>query len=66
MHEPCWFKFLRQTLRSIHSRFLNHAAGQDEVAGEGRGGGARDSGADSFILKPYLLNLMAEAYSFNT
>ena len=42
MHEPSLFEVLRRTLRSMNSRFLNHALGNDEVAGEGgRGGGAR-------------------------
>ena len=49
MHEPSLFEVLRRTLRSNNSRFLNHAPGHDEVAGEG-GRGA---------------SLMAEASSFN-
>ena len=58
MHKPYLLKALCQTIRSIGSRFLNHAwAGR---GGEGRGAGGRDSWADSFILS---LDLMPEASS---
>ena len=42
MHEPSLFEVLRRTLRSMNSRFLNHALGNDEVAGEGGRGEGRE------------------------